>query len=280
MSIVEKAGEEVTAAAPKVFDALVNIKFLLITIPIICIVIGLATQAVTTERNVGLIKFELGSFATPDRPIQVPLAEAEQLKVRIRQHSLEIKDDYPRSLLVTTLVENDVVTVTGTAKGDEQTKQYLMALAQEELDFQNDRLEKMKKAQAQRMATLQINLEKFKGQRDALETRVKRIDEPISMLAAQQGIDNASARIGGIQKELDAYAVLNASDLFVDSTQVILEPLIVASSNWYRPLIAGAIGLGVGMLLTLLIAIIAVIHAFSSSSKNGAELEGKISNGA
>ena len=280
MSIVEKAGEEVTAAAPKVFDALVNIKFLLITIPIICIVIGLATQAVTTERNVGLIKFELGSFATPDRPIQVPLAEAEQLKVRIRQHSLEIKDDYPRSLLVTTLVENDVVTVTGTAKGDEQTKQYLMALAQEELDFQNDRLEKMKKAQAQRMATLQINLEKFNGQRDALETRVKRIDEPISMLAAQQGIDNASARIGGIQKELDAYAVLNASDLFVDSTQVILEPLIVASSNWYRPLIAGAIGLGVGMLLTFLIAIIAVILAFSSSRKNGAELEGKISNGA
>lgn len=275
MGIIEEAEEGVTAAAPKVFDALVNIKFLLITVPIVCVVIGLAAQAVTTERNVGMIQFELGSFATPDRPSPIPLAEAEQLKVRLRQHSRDIRDEYPRSLLITTLVENDVVTVTGTDKGDERTKQYLSALVQREIDFQNDRLEKMKKAQTQRMETLQATFEKFKGRREALEAQIKQTNEPVAMLAIQQGIDNASARIGGIQEELDAYAVLNASDLFVDSTQVILEPLIVASSNWYRPLIMGAIGLGIGLLLTFLIAIIVVIRALSSVKKNGEESQGE-----
>jgi hypothetical protein len=271
MGIVEEAEEQVTAAAPKVFDALVNIKFLLITVPIVCVVIGLATQAVTGERNVGMIKFEMGSFATPDQPSPFPLAEVEQIKVRLRQHSWDIRDDYPQSVLITTVIEGDVIIVTGTDKGDERTKQYLSALAQREIDFHNDRLKKMKKVQAQRMATLQQNLEKFKGQRDALEARINQTDAPVAMLAIQQGIDNASARIGGIQKELDTYAVLNASDLFVDSTQVILEPRIVASSEWYRPLIAGAISLGIGLFLTFLIALFVVIRSISPSRKNREE---------
>ena len=80
MTVIEKATEGITEAAPKVFDALLNIKFLLITIPFVCVFIGLASQAVTTERNVGIIKFEMGSFATPDRPIQIPLAEADQFR--------------------------------------------------------------------------------------------------------------------------------------------------------------------------------------------------------
>lgn len=271
MGIIEQAGEEVSAAAPKVFDALINVKFVLITVPLVCVVIGLATQAVTGERNIGLIKFELGSFATPDYPSPYPLAEAEQVKVRLRQHSWDIRDEFPRSVLIKVLIEGDVVTVTGTDKGDERTKQYLSALAQREMDFQNDRLEKMKKVQAQRMATLQENLDKFKGQREILESKIKQTDVPVAMLALQQGIDNASARIGGIQKELDTYRVLNANDLFVDSTQIILEPRIVASSEWYRPLIAGAISLGIGLLLTLLIAIIVVIRSFSSGKNPGAE---------
>jgi hypothetical protein len=269
MKVIEKAEEEITEAAPKVLDALVNIKLWLITIPIVCVFIGLATQAITTERNVGIIKFEMGSFATPDRPVQVPLAEADQLKVRLRQHSRNMRVEYPKSVLIKTLIENDVVTVTGTAMGDELTKQYLLALAQLELDFQNDRLEKMKAVQLQRMATLRENLEKFKGQRDALEFQIKNVDDPISMLAAQQGIDNASTRMGGIQKELDTYAVLNASDLFVDVTEVILEPIIVASSSWYRPLIAGGVGLGIGLLLTFMIGLIAIIFSLSSSKKEG-----------
>jgi len=274
MEIIDQAEEEVAAAAPKVLDALSRVKFLLVTVPIICVVIGLATHSLTTERNIGVIKFELGSFATPDQPSPIPLAEAEQLKVRLRQHSLDFKDEYPRSVLITTLVEGEVVVVTGTGKGDERTKQYLSALAQLEIDFQNDRLERIKKAQAQRMATLKQNLEKFKGQRDTLEAQIKQTDKPVAILAVQQGIDNASVRIGRIQKELDTYAVLNASDLFVDPTQLILGPIIVASSDWYRPLYMGAVGLGIGLLLTLMIAIIAVIRDYSSAKKNGEESQG------
>lgn len=240
-----------------------------------CVLIGLATQAVTTERNVGIIKFEMGSFATPDRPIQVPLAEAEQVKVRIRQHSHNIRDEYPKSIVITTLIENDVVTITGTAKGKEQTKRYLSELAQKEIEFQNDRFEKMEKAQSQRMEALQNNLKTFKAQRDILQLKFKQAIDPIALLATQQGVDNASTRIAGIQKELDSYAVLNASDLFVDTTQVILEPLMVASSKWYRPIIGGVIGLGIGLLLTMLIAIIAVIFSISSGNKNGEENENK-----
>ena len=277
MSIIEQAGEEVSEATPKMLDALVNIKFLLITVPIACVLIGLATQAVTTERNVGLIKFEMGSFATPDRPNQVALAEPEQVKVRIRQHSREIRETYPRSIVISTLLEDDVVIITGTAKGEDQTKKYLSALAKKEMDFQNDRLEKMKQAQSQRMEMLRNNLEKFKQQRDALESQFKQSSEPIALLALQQGIDSASMRIASIQKELDAYAVLNASDLFVDSTQVILEPMMVASSNWYRPLIGGAIGLGVGLLITLIIAIIAMVVSLSSGKAN--EEEGQVESG-
>lgn len=275
MSIVEQATEEVTTAAPNALHALVNIKFLLITVPLVCVLIGLATQAVTTERNVGIIKFEMGSFATPDRPIQVPLAEAEQVKVRIRQHSHNIRDEYPKSIVITTLIENDVVTITGTAKGKEQTKRYLSELAQKEIEFQNDRFEKMEKAQSQRMEALQNNLKTFKAQRDILQLKFKQAIDPIALLATQQGVDNASTRIAGIQKELDSYAVLNASDLFVDTTQVILEPLMVASSKWYRPIIGGVIGLGIGLLLTMLIAIIAVIFSISSGNKNGEENENK-----
>ena len=277
MSIIEQASEEVSEATPKILDALANIKFLLITVPIACVLIGLATQTVTTERNVGIIKFEMGSFATPDRPNQVPLAEPEQVKVRIRQHSREIREKYPKSIVISTLLEDDVIIITGTAKGEDQTLKYLSALAKKEIDFQNDRLEKMKQAQNQRMEMLRNNLDKFKQKRDTLESQFKQSSDPIALLALQQGIDSASMRIASTQKELDSYAVLNASDLFIDSTQVILEPKMVASSKWYRPLIGGAIGLGVGLLITLIIAIIAMVASLSSGKAN--EEEGRVEGG-
>ena len=87
---------------------------------------------------------------------------------------------------------------------------------------------------------------------------------------------NGTDKIGSVNADV----VLNTEGqsvtfVFVDSTQVILEPLMVASSKWYRPLIAGAIGLGIGLFLTLLIAIIAVIMSLSSGNKNGEESEEK-----
>ena len=272
MSVIKQAEEEVSAVAPKVFGALGRVKFLLLTVPIVCVVAGLLTQAVTEERNIGVIMFKLGTFATPDKPEPVPLAGEQQLRARLRQHSKDIREEYPKSLLISATVENDVVTVMGTAKGgDLRTKRYLSDLVQREIDFQNRRLEKMQAIQTQRMMAQRKNVEKFKQQRDALEARIAATDIPIAMLAMQQGIDNASTRIAGIQKELDVHAVINASDLFVDTTQVVREPEIIASSDWYRPLIAGSIGLGVGLVLTFLIAIVAVLFSFSSSkrAKNG-----------
>ena len=265
MSVIEQATEEVSAAAPKVFGALGRIKFLILTVPLVCVVAGLLTQAFTEERNIGVIMVKLGTFAKPDMPEPVPLAGEQQLRARLRQHSKDIREEYPDSLLVSATVENDVVTVTGTAKGDLRTIQYLSDLVQREIDFQNGRLEKMQAVQAQRMTAHSNNVEKFKRQRDALEARIAATDNPIAMLAMQQGIDNASTRIAGIQKELDIHAVLNASDLFVDTTQIVREPQIIASSDWYRPLIAGSIGLGVGLVLTFLIAIVAIFLSFSSS---------------
>jgi hypothetical protein len=62
-------------------------------------------------------------------------------------------------------------------------------------------------------------------------------------------------------------ALLNASDLYIDDTQVVRPPSIIASSNWYRPILLELIGLAAGLGLTLLIAIIAVIQALGKNSK-------------
>ena len=72
MKIVDEAEEKVAEAAPKAFDALLDIKYLLIIIPIACALLGLTNQAISTARNIGLIKFKLGNFATSDKPNSMP----------------------------------------------------------------------------------------------------------------------------------------------------------------------------------------------------------------
>ena len=147
------------------------------------------------------------------------------------------------------------------------TKKYLSDLIQMEIDFQNRRLDAYSKAQKKRMQGLEENLENFTRQREQLQRRINETRDPIAMLAMQQGIDNASSRISSIRLELDTYELLNASDLYIDTTQIIRDPIIVASSNWYRPIIFGAVGLAIGLFLTLVIAIIAVLRAFSRKKK-------------
>ena len=58
-----------------------------------------------------------------------------------------------------------------------------------------------------------------------------------------------------------------ASDLFIDTTQIIQPPIVVASSNWYRPILYGVFGLAAGLLLTFIIAIITIILSISSRRK-------------
>ena len=135
------------------------------------------------------------------------------------------------------------------------------------IDFQNRRFDDYSRAQKKRMQGLEENLENFTRQREQLQRRINETRDPIAMLAMQQGIDNASSRISSIRLELDTYEYLHASDLYIDTTQIIRDPIIVASSNWYRPIIFGAVGLAIGLFLTLVIAIIAVLRAFSSKKK-------------
>jgi hypothetical protein len=264
MGIIEKADQEVSATAPKVVEAISNIKFLIITVPVLCVVIAIVTQTITTERNIGMILFKLGTIATPASPDPVPLAGENQIRARLRQHSDDMRDgDYPKSLLIAVKIENDVVTITGTDKGDLNTRKYLLDLAQQEIDFQNGRFKKMQRVQRRRMKSQEQTLEDFTKQRTVLQRRLETAEDPVAMLALQQGIDNASIRIAGIRKELDTHDLLNASDLFVDTTQIIRRPVIIASSDWYRPLIFGAIGLAIGLFLTLVIVIVVILRAFS-----------------
>ena len=274
MGIIEKADQEVSATAPKVVEAISNIKFLIITVPVLCVVIAIVTQTITTERNIGMILFKLGTIATPASPDPVPLAGENQIRARLRQHSDDMRDgDYPKSLLIAVKIENDVVTITGTEKGDFDTRKYLADLAQHEIDFQNGRFKKMQRVQRRRMKSQEQNLDDFTKQRTVLQRRLETAEDPVAMLALQQGIDNASIRIAGIRKELDTHDLLNASDLFVDTTQVIRRPVIIASSDWYRPLIFGAIGLAVGLFLTLVIVIVVILRAFSPKKHKNKDID-------
>jgi hypothetical protein len=264
MSVIAKAEETVIGTTPKVIEALGRIKFLLVVIPIVCVAIGIVSQGITSERNIGSTTFKMGTFATPANPDPVLLANETQVRARLRNFGKELAEtDYPKSLLITAIIDSDVVVVTGTAKGPELTKMYLHDLVQKELDFQNGRLEKLQAVQSERKASLESTLEDLLMRSENLKQAMQSDPNPVALMAMQQGLDNAGARISSIKQELSTLDLLNASDLFIDTSQFVRPPFIVASSDWYRPLIFGALGLAVGLGLTLLIAIIAIVRAFT-----------------
>ncbi len=266
MGIIAKTEETVVGTAPRVVAALGRLKFLLVGIPIICVVGALLTQTVTSERNLGTVVFKMGSFATPDNPEPVLLASPGQVKARIRQRARDLKDsEFPRSLFVTAVIDNELITVTGTDKGDFKTKEYLLKLIQPEIDFQNGRLEKLLRKDKQRQEFLQQTSQDLTARRALLSEQMDSGSDSLALLALQQGIDNAASRQSGIRKELDQREMLNASDLYIDSTLIIQPPFIIASSDWYRPIIFGITGLIIGLALTLLIAIVAVFRVVGKS---------------
>ncbi len=269
MSIIAKAEETVIGTTPKVIEALGRIKFLLVVIPVISVGIGILSQGITSERNIGAITFKMGTFATPANPEPVLLANETQVRARLRHTARELeKEEFPKSLLITIIFDTDVVAVTGTAKGPEITETYLLALSQKEIDFQNGRLEKLQVVQYDRKISLENTLEDLTNRSNSLKQAIRSGADPIAILAMQQSLDNAGARISNIKSELSTMALLNASDLYIDTTQIVRPPYIIASSDWYRPLIFGAIGLAVGLMLTLLIAIIAIVRAFSGNKED------------
>jgi hypothetical protein len=273
MSIIARAEETVIGTTPKVIEALGRIKFLLVVIPIVCVAIGIVSQGITSERNIGTTTFKMGTFATPANPNPVLLANETQVRARLRNFGKELAEtDYPKSLLITVIFETDVVVVTGTAKGPELTKMYLHDLIQKEIDFQNGRLEKLQAVQSERKAGLESTLEDLLMRSENLKQAMQSDPNPVALLAMQQGLDNAGARISSIKQELSTLELLNASDLYIDTTQFIRPPFIIASSDWYRPLIFGALGLAVGLGLTLLIAIIAIVRAFTKDKDEDKEI--------
>ena len=264
MSIIAKAEETVIGTTPKVIEALGRIRFLLVVIPIVSVGIGIVSQSVTSERNIGSTTFKMGTFATPANPEPVLLANETQVRARLRNYANELKkSDYQKSLMITAIIDSDVVVVTGVAKGPELTKMFLHDLIQKEIDFQNGRLDKLQAVQNERKTSLESTLENLVNRSENLKQAIQSDVNPVALLAMQQGLDNADARISAIKLELSTLDLLNASDLYIDTTQFIRPPFIIASSNWYRPLIFGALGLAVGLGLTFLIAIITIIRAFT-----------------
>ena len=279
MSFIQKAEESVTSATPTVFDALNRVKLLLITIPIICVGIGIAAQNITQEQNIGTVVFKMGTFATSGSPEPVLLASETQVRARLRQYARDMYENYPKSLLITSVIEKDVVRVTGFASGEFATEKYLSDLVQKEIDFQNGRLEKLKIVQRQRKQDIQQSLETQTRRLEDIARKLKATDEPVTLLALQQAQDNSYDRVANIKKELLAHKLLNSTDLFIDTTQIVQQPFIVASSNWYRPLIFGLIGLAVGLGLTLIIAIASIFNALTGKSREATDQKNANDNG-
>ena len=262
MSIIEKAEDQVLKTGSHVFNSLAKIKFLLVTIPIACVIVGIVSQQVIKERNVATAKFKIGSFATPANPEPVLLASETQLVARLRADSIELQDEYPGALLVASTIEGDVVTMTVTAHSPEKTSAYLLNIANLEMDFENTRLEKLQAVQLKRNTSLESQLEDFQKRAVTLESSLQP-GSSANSLATQQELKSLRDRISGIRLELNALALLNASDLFIDTTQIVQPPIIIASSNWYRPILYGAGGLAIGLFLTFVISIVTIILSIS-----------------
>ncbi len=267
MSLLDKAEETVVGSTPTVIAALGRVKFLLLVVPIVSVVIGVLSMGITSERNIGTVVIKMGSFATPANPEPVMLASEKQVRARLRQYARDIKTDFPKSLMIGSIFDGEVITVTGTNKGDLATERYLLALVQREIDFQNGRLKKLQAVQSDRKQSLETALQELKDRKQSLANKLESNPDPVIVLALQQSLDSTTARISNINSELSTMSLLNASDLYIDTTQVVRSPFIVASSDWYRPLILGGIGLAIGLGLTLLIALFTIFRALSSKAK-------------
>lgn len=275
MSIIEKAEKQALETGSLVFNSLVKIKFLLVTIPLACIIFGLAAQQVIKERNIVTGKIKIGTFATPSNMLPTPLASETQLVARLRTNSIKLRDKYPKSLLVASKVDGDVVTITVTALGPETAKAYLLDIVNLELGFENGRLEKLQAVQDKRRASLENLLKSFEIRASYLESSLQP-GAAANMLALQQELKNIRDRISSINLELNALALLNASDLFIDTTQIIQPPIVIASSNWYRPILYGATGLAIGLLVTFIIAIVTIILSLTRRKKPTQEKDKEI----
>ena len=273
MGLIDKAEETVAKHTPHVLHALGRVKFFLIVIPIICIIFGILSQQFIPERNVATCSFKIGSFATPSNPEPVLLASESQLKARLRATAIELRDEYPTALLLATLIENDVVTPTVNGVGPDKTITFLKKVIEPEITLHNGRLDKLQSVQAVREESLELQLEELMLLADSLSEARQTSIEPIQLLAIQNGLDNTRVRIAKIKLELSTLSLLNASDLYIDTTQIVQEPRVVYSSKWTRPLIFGVAGLAIGLILIVLIAVTSIIRTIINRRLHGEDSE-------
>jgi hypothetical protein len=264
MSIIDKAQDTVISHTPSVLKALGKVKFFLFVIPITCVIIGVLSQKFLPARYIVTSSFKIGSFATPANPVPLPLASETQLRARLRANALELREEYPTTLLIKTIIENDVVSPTVTGVGSAKTIEFMKKMIEPEINLHNGRLEKLQAVQEKRSESLEGLLEEMQQLAESLSKSQQSITAPIELLAIQHGLDSTRERIGKIKLELSTLSLLNASDLYIDTTQIIIEPRMLYTSKWSRPLTFGAAGLVIGLIIISLIALTSIFRTIIS----------------
>jgi hypothetical protein len=269
-ALAEKAADAVAQNSPLVFGALRRIRFLIIGVPVICVIAGSALDAVFPDRHVSVARFEIGSFVNPSAPTQpVDLAEEIPMKSRMRTHARKTRQQYAGALLMTIDLEMPVVTVTANAKGADQANAFLKDVIDREIAFQNERFATYKKIVDERETLLKGLVADFTKQRDELTKKLEPFGDSNPNIGEWFALHTSRAeisqRIAGFKRELNQIKYRNAIDLLVGKSEVTNPPAVLVESAWYRPAVFGLIGLGVGVLLTLILCIYTTMHVLRRS---------------
>ena len=268
MGLADKATDLVAEETPHVLGALGRIKFFIIGIPIISILIGIATQSLLPERHEVLAKFELGSFVLPgDYSNPVDLAEEEPMYTRIRNSAKKTREKYDGALLLSVRLEEEspVVTVAATANGLDESAAFLRELIETELAFQNTRLANFTAILDERKKLLENLVAESTKERNELTEEIEGSPRTDLGTGERFALHNSRGRLNekiALSKlELNDMKYRQAIDFYIGESEITVAPMLVAKSSWYRPLIFGVFGLAVGLFLVFILCIITVFQA-------------------
>jgi hypothetical protein len=264
--LADKATDLVAEETPHVLNALGRIKLFIIGIPILSVLIGIATQQMFPERHEVLVKFELGSFVLPGDSDPVDLAEEKPMYTRIRNSAKKIREKYEGALLLSVSLEEEspVVTVAATANGLNESTSFLRELIETELAFQNERLAKFTVILEERKKLLKNlvaeNTKERNGLTEAVEKRSGTDPNEGEWFALLNSRSRLNERIGLSQRELNDMKFRQELDLYISKSEITVAPTLIAKSSWYRPLVFGALGLAVGLFLAIILCIFTVLR--------------------
>jgi len=265
--LADKATDLVAEETPRVLSVLGQIKLFIIGIPILSVLIGIATQQVFPERDAVIAKFELGSFVLPGDPSDpVDLAEEGPMVTRIRASAKRIRENYDGALLLLVRLEegSPVVTISATANGLDESKSFLSELIEIEVAFQNERLATFTAILEERKQLLESLVVESTEEKDeiseAIEERAGTDLDSGEWFALHNSRSRLNEKIVLSKRELNDIKFHQALDHFIGESEITLAPTLVARSSWYRPLLCGVIGLAVGLFLVFILCIFAVFR--------------------